>query len=73
MKPVVACAPKNFVVTSVKPCMEELESAVRVPGKKPVGVIGDQRPKPVVEERYKGWVPWYDEQLLPSRRLARLS
>jgi len=58
MKTVVACAPNNFVVTSVKPCMEELESVVPVPEKKPVGVIGDRKPKPVVEERYKGWVPW---------------
>ncbi|KAG0551305.1 hypothetical protein BDA96_01G411900 [Sorghum bicolor] len=59
MKAVVACAPKSFVVTSAKPCcMEELESDVPVPGKKPVGVVGDRRPKPVVEERYKGWVPW---------------
>ena len=58
MKTVVACAPNNFVVTSVKPCMDELESVVPVPEKKPVGVIGDRKPKPVVEERYKGWVPW---------------
>ncbi|CAD6203452.1 unnamed protein product [Miscanthus lutarioriparius] len=57
MKTVVACAPNNFVVTSVKPCMDELESVVPVPEKKPVGVIGDRKPKPVVE-RYKGWVPW---------------
>lgn len=61
MKTVVACAcacaPKKLVVTSVKPCMEP-KSDVPVPGKKPVGVIGDRRPKPEVEERYKGWVPW---------------
>ncbi|TVU47233.1 hypothetical protein EJB05_06825, partial [Eragrostis curvula] len=54
----VACAPsKTFVVVkNTDPCMD-VEGTVPAEKLKPVGVIGDKRPKPV-EETIKGWVPW---------------
>ncbi|OEL22407.1 hypothetical protein BAE44_0016570, partial [Dichanthelium oligosanthes] len=61
-KPVgsAACAPESLVVRTTSannPCMES-ESTVAAQIPKPCGVIGDRRPEPVVEERFKGWVPW---------------
>ncbi|KAL6644995.1 hypothetical protein ACP70R_016603 [Stipagrostis hirtigluma subsp. patula] len=52
----VVSAPKSVIVKTGNPCMD-LDSSL--PAKKPesVGVIGDQRPKPV-DEMFKGWVPW---------------
>ncbi|TVU47238.1 hypothetical protein EJB05_06830, partial [Eragrostis curvula] len=60
--PHVVCAPPKSIVDvkAADPCMMSFESAVPAekPKLKPVGVIGDNRPKPAAEEMFKGWVPW---------------
>ncbi|KAL6902004.1 hypothetical protein ACP4OV_004880 [Aristida adscensionis] len=47
---------RSFVAKTANPCMD-LEGSVPAKKRQPVGVIGDQRPKPV-EQRFNGWVPW---------------
>ncbi|KAL6644994.1 hypothetical protein ACP70R_016602 [Stipagrostis hirtigluma subsp. patula] len=54
----VVRAPKSFAVRPAGTCID-MDSKSSPPAKKskPIGVIGDGRPKPT-EERSKGWVPW---------------
>ncbi|TVU47234.1 hypothetical protein EJB05_06826, partial [Eragrostis curvula] len=56
----VVCAPPKIVAvvkTATNPS-EDLESTVPTEKPKPVGVIGDKRPKSAAEEMFQGWVPW---------------
>ncbi|TVU47236.1 hypothetical protein EJB05_06828, partial [Eragrostis curvula] len=60
MQRVVSAPPKSYVVVKTADPSEDLESTVpeEKPKLKPVGVIGDKQPKPVTEEKFKGWLPW---------------
>uniref|UniRef100_K4ALT8 Uncharacterized protein n=1 Tax=Setaria italica TaxID=4555 RepID=K4ALT8_SETIT len=53
-------AVKNAIARADDPCKEPesgLPEAAAKEQPRPVGVIGDTRPKPV-EERFEGWLPW---------------
>ncbi|TVU47237.1 hypothetical protein EJB05_06829, partial [Eragrostis curvula] len=57
---VVSAPPKIAVVVKTPNPSEDLGSTVPAekPKLKPIGVIGDKRPKPAAEEMFQGWVPW---------------
>ncbi|TVU47232.1 hypothetical protein EJB05_06824, partial [Eragrostis curvula] len=60
MQRVVRAPPKTLVVVKNADRCMDVEDTVPADQLKPVGVIGDKRPKPAAaeEEMFKGWVPW---------------